>query len=94
MATTVQAAERAGSITDEKAMNVETSHLEKSLQAGLTHDEAQFIHDYSQKDHDKVFRTVDWRLMPLLMSLYLIANLDRSVSTPFYSPWKTADIHR
>lgn len=77
--TTVQAAEQAGSITDEKAFNIETSHLEKSLQAGLSHDEAQFIHEYSQKDHDKTFRSVDWHLMPLLMSLYLIANLDRSV---------------
>jgi hypothetical protein len=30
-----------------------------------------------QKQHNKAFRKVDWRLMPMLMSLYLIANLDR-----------------
>lgn len=77
MATVQQAAEQAGSIADEKAFNVETSHLEQSLQAGLSHEEATFVHEYPKKDHEKTFRTVDWHLMPLLMSLYLIANLDR-----------------
>lgn len=35
--------------------------------------------------HDKAFRKVDLHLMPLLMALYLIANLDRFVAsqTPF-----------
>lgn len=64
---------------DEKMPTAQTAHLEHSLKAGLTHDEALFVHDYSQKDHEKVFRKVDWRLMPMLMALYLIANLDRYV---------------
>ncbi|KAL2848910.1 major facilitator superfamily domain-containing protein [Aspergillus pseudoustus] len=34
--------------------------------------------DLSREEHDKTFRKVDWRLMPMLMALYLIANLDRA----------------
>ncbi|KAL2864089.1 major facilitator superfamily domain-containing protein [Aspergillus lucknowensis] len=32
----------------------------------------------SQEEHVKTFRKVDFRLMPMLMALYLIANLDRA----------------
>ncbi|KIA75792.1 hypothetical protein HK57_00406 [Aspergillus ustus] len=34
--------------------------------------------DLSHEEHVKTFRKVDWRLMPMLMALYLIANLDRA----------------
>jgi hypothetical protein len=64
---------------DEKAPAVVTAHLEHSLKAGLSHDDAHFLHDFPQDKHAKVFRKVDFRLMPMLMALYLIANLDRYV---------------
>ncbi|KAJ0418910.1 major facilitator superfamily domain-containing protein [Aspergillus carlsbadensis] len=34
--------------------------------------------DLSPEEHGKTFRKVDFRLMPMLMALYLIANLDRA----------------
>jgi hypothetical protein len=43
----------------------------------LSYDDAVFLDGFSQKDHKKAFWKVDWRLMPMLMALYLIANLDR-----------------
>ncbi|KAL2067198.1 hypothetical protein VTL71DRAFT_1622 [Oculimacula yallundae] len=63
---------------DEKTPQVEASHLEHSLNAGLSYEDANFLHQFPPTDHDKAFRKVDWRLMPMLMSLYLIANLDRA----------------
>lgn len=33
--------------------------------------------DVSPEQHAKTFRKVDWHLMPMLMALYLISNLDR-----------------
>lgn len=65
---------------DEKAPHVESAHLEHSLKAGLSHDDAAFLHEYPPEDHTKAYRKVDWRLMPMLMALYLIANLDRYVT--------------
>jgi hypothetical protein len=66
-----------GPPSDEKPPAIESNHLEHSLQAGLSPDDAAFLHEFPQGAHKKVFRKVDWRLMPMLMALYLIANLDR-----------------
>lgn len=62
---------------DEKAPEVDSTHLEYSPTSGLSQDDAEFLRDYPKADHDKVFRNVDWRLMPMPMSLYPIANIDR-----------------
>jgi hypothetical protein len=62
---------------DEKTPAAETAHVEHSLRAGLSHEDAHFLHDFPEDEHAKVYRKVDWRLMPMLMALYLIANLDR-----------------
>lgn len=35
------------------------------------------LQSVSQEEHNKIFRKVDIRLMPMLMVLYLLANLDR-----------------
>lgn len=35
------------------------------------------LNDFSPEQHAKTFRKVDWHLMPMLMALYLISNLDR-----------------
>lgn len=64
---------------DEKAPRDGSAHLEHSLEAGLSHDDTTFVHEFPEKGHQKAFRKVDWRLTPMLMSLYLIANLDRYV---------------
>ncbi|KAL4866026.1 hypothetical protein BDV12DRAFT_199576 [Aspergillus spectabilis] len=67
-----------GPPSDEKPHTLETNHLEHFLQAGLSHDDAAFLHEFPPAAHKKAFRKVDWRLMPMLMALYLIANLDRA----------------
>lgn len=64
-------------VSDEKAPVIESAHLEHSLQAGLSYDDAAFLHEFSEEDHKRAFRKIDLRLMPMLMALYLIANLDR-----------------
>lgn len=46
------------------------SHLEKP-------DQDEIIDNVSPEKHAKIFRKVDWHLMPMLMALYLISNLDR-----------------
>ncbi|KAL4876152.1 major facilitator superfamily domain-containing protein [Aspergillus karnatakaensis] len=66
-----------GSPSDEKP-TIDTNHLEHSLQAGLSPEDATFLHEFPEGAHKKVFRKVDFRLMPMLMGLYLIANLDRA----------------
>lgn len=52
------------------------SHVEKALDTS-----SEDIHpdELSEEESDKTFRKVDFHLMPLLMGLYLIANLDRFV---------------
>lgn len=67
----------ADEIADEKAPVVDSVHLEHSLASGLSQEGAEFLRDYPKAVHNKVFRKIDWRLMPMLMSLYLIANIDR-----------------
>jgi hypothetical protein len=62
---------------EEKGGNV--THLETHLAAGLEVQDAQFLHDFPKDKHTKVFRKVDIRLMPMLMALYLVSNLDRCV---------------
>ena len=66
-------------MADEKTAYVQSAQLEHSLAAGLSFEEATYVQEFSKKAHNKAFRKVDWRLMPVLMSLYLIANLDRYV---------------
>lgn len=63
---------------DAKSPNIDPAHLEHSLRAGLSYEEATYVYNFPTKEHKKVFRKVDWHLMPMLMSLYLIANLDRA----------------
>jgi hypothetical protein len=65
----------------DKAPEVDSTHLEYSAANGLSNDDAEFVRDYPAAEHKKVFRKVDLRLMPTLMSLYLIANIDRCVGT-------------
>ena len=62
---------------DEKVPVVDSTHLEHSLARGLSQDDAVFLRDFPGAEHKKVFFKIDWRLMPMLMSLYLIANIDR-----------------
>lgn len=50
-------------------------HVEDPKQFDTTDD--AIIEDVSAQAHKTAFRKVDYRLMPMLMALYLVANLDR-----------------
>lgn len=52
-------------------------HLHSLMKAGLSQEDAQFMHDIPKGDQDKTFHKVDWRLCPMLAVLYLISHLDR-----------------
>lgn len=51
-----------------------TMHVEKPHESA--HDETE-LEELAHVEHVKTFRKVDWRLMPMLMALYLISNLYR-----------------
>jgi hypothetical protein len=73
--TTSTTRQDATTFSDEKGGDI--VHLEHHLAAGLEVQDAQFLHNFPKEQHTKVFRKVDIRLMPMLMALYLISNLDR-----------------
>ncbi|OQO00720.1 hypothetical protein B0A48_13211 [Cryoendolithus antarcticus] len=64
-------------LIDEKA-GVSVQHLESSLNAGLSLEDAAFLHEFSVKEQKRIFRKVDWHVVPMLALLYLMANLDRA----------------
>lgn len=50
------------------------AHVETSSQVKSPADD---VIDFPHEKHVKTFRKVDLHLMPLLMALYLVSNLDR-----------------
>ncbi|KAI3573479.1 major facilitator superfamily domain-containing protein, partial [Fusarium oxysporum f. sp. albedinis] len=48
------------------------------VQAGLSSEDAQFLAAIPLEEQSRIFRKVDWRLVPFLGVLYLIAHLDRA----------------
>ena len=68
-------------IAAEKAPWATVEHLEQHMKAGLTQEDAQFLHDIPEKEQRKIFHKVDVRLCPMLMMLYLISHLDRYVQS-------------
>lgn len=67
--------ERHSVVYEEKSSAPE--HLYTLLKAGLSQEDAQFMHDMPKSEQDKIFHKVDWRLCPMLAVLYLISHLDR-----------------
>ncbi|KAF1849091.1 MFS general substrate transporter [Cucurbitaria berberidis CBS 394.84] len=53
-------------------------YLHVSMKAGLNQEDAQFLHEISKDEQNKIFHKVDWRLCPMLAVLYLISHLDRA----------------
>jgi hypothetical protein len=52
-------------------------HLQEFMKAGLTQEDAEFLHGIDKEEQRKIFHKVDWRLCPMLAILYLISHLDR-----------------
>lgn len=56
--------------------------VETTLMDNSTSDEdAIFLDGFSAKEQNRIFRKVDFHIVPMLMLLYLFANLDRCVFT-------------
>jgi hypothetical protein len=52
--------------------------LEQVHNGGLTPEEAGFLASFSDEQKKTVLRKVDWRLVPMLLVLYLISFIDRA----------------
>ena len=50
----------------------------KYIQTGLSAEDADFLLDMLLKQQNAIFRKVDFRVVPMLALLYLIAHLDRA----------------
>jgi hypothetical protein len=61
--------------TDEKGTHTDLMTLDKP---GVNPD--SLIIELSEKEQKRILRKVDWRLIPLLTFLYLVAFIDRSNS--------------
>ena len=68
----------ADSKNDEDLAHVETSSQVKAP--------VEDVIDFPHEKHVKTFRKVDLHLMPLLMALYLVSNLDRYTDPQFPHP--------
>ncbi|KAF7594757.1 hypothetical protein BBP40_008464 [Aspergillus hancockii] len=53
-------------------------HLEHQPDHGLSPDEEAFLANFSEEAKAKVLRKVDWRLIPMLLLLYLVAYIDKT----------------
>lgn len=56
--------------------------LETTLVDDSHSEDEIFLDSFSAKEQNRIFRKVDFHIVPMLMLLYLFANLDRFV-TPF-----------
>ena len=56
---------------------VENPDYAKYHRVGLSQDDIVFMESIPKKEQDRIFRKVDWRLVPLLSILYLLSHLDR-----------------
>ncbi|SCO84588.1 related to putative tartrate transporter [Fusarium oxysporum] len=73
MATQTQDIEREFS-RDEKSRIMHNEHA----QGGLSQEDADFLNNFPEERKKAVIRKVDWRLIPMLVLLYLIAYLDKT----------------
>ena len=53
-------------------------HLHDAIKAGLSREDAEFLHSVEKATQKKIFHNVAWRLCPMLAVLYLISHLDRA----------------
>jgi hypothetical protein len=60
--------------------------LEQMHSGSLTPEEALFLASFSDEQKETVLRKVDWRLVPMLLVLYLISFIDRAnIGMPIYN---------
>ncbi|RJE20241.1 MFS transporter [Aspergillus sclerotialis] len=66
---------------DPEALSVKkqtAEHFEYQNEHALSHDDEVFLAEFPEEAKTRVLRKVDWRLMPMLLLLYLIAYIDKT----------------
>ncbi|KAF4463166.1 tartrate transporter [Fusarium albosuccineum] len=74
---------RSNQSSDEKDLEAVTSkpgvaHQEVSNHGGLTEEEMEFVANFPEEKRKKLLSKIDWRLMPMLVILYLVAYIDKA----------------
>ncbi|KAG4252881.1 hypothetical protein FPRO03_08330 [Fusarium proliferatum] len=88
MATQTQDIEREFS-RDEKSGIMHNEHA----QGGLSQEDADFLNNFPEERKKAIIRKVDWRLIPMLVLLYLIAYLDKTNIGNAKIEGMTVDLH-
>lgn len=64
--------------------DIPAQHLEEAVKPdrdvfayGLSDEENRFLESFDADRRRKMYRKIDWRLMPVLAFLYLVAHIDR-----------------
>ncbi|KAH8894561.1 MFS general substrate transporter [Thozetella sp. PMI_491] len=65
-------------INKEDVLNIEKVVPETSLASNLTSEEEHFLAQFTPKQEAAIYRKLDWRLVPALSLLYLLAIIDRA----------------
>ncbi|KAI0535320.1 major facilitator superfamily transporter [Xylaria digitata] len=61
-----------------EAEKSDARHLEQQLYQGLSEEDADFMANYPLEKQKRAISKVDWRLIPMLLFLYLITYLDKT----------------
>ncbi len=59
----------------QKDSAVQTEHV---VNGHISSEEAAFLASFSDEQRKRVLRKIDWRLVPMLLILYLISFIDRA----------------
>lgn len=62
----------------EKVDQIEIYNRNKYARIGLTDEDADFYTSYPEDARKKLFKKIDFRLVPVLAVLYLFAHIDRA----------------
>lgn len=56
----------------DKVPQESTLHVEELMKGGLNAEDAQFLHNVSEKEQSRIFHKVDLRLVPMLALLLVL----------------------
>lgn len=78
MTTRSQTAPSLNGDTDIEAEKAQVVHTESIRNGNLSEEEAAFLSSFTDERRREIVRKVDWRLVPMLLILYLISFIDRA----------------
>ena len=84
-------------IDAEKHEMIPTEKIAHGQNEHISAADAEFLAGFSDEQRKRVLRKVDWRLVPMLLILYLISSIDRAnigMLRRFVIAGRHADQHR